>query len=116
MTDLDQPALRIVPVSFADASAFVAMWHRHRQAARPIPPCHPPQAEEPLVTDELLTYDQAAALVGVPECTVRQWKSRHRLEPAARIHGRPLFTAEAVIAADEHARTTPGGRHRKDAA
>lgn len=56
-----------------------------------------------------------AGAVGVPECTVRQWKSRHRLNPAARIHGRPLFTAEAVLAADEHARTTPGGRHRKDA-
>ncbi len=68
------------------------------------------------MTDELLHYDQAAALVGVRECTVRQWKSRHRLNPAARIHGRPLFTAEAVLAADEHARTTPGGRHRKDAA
>lgn len=66
------------------------------------------------MTEELLHYDEAAALVGVAEATVRQWRSRHYLTPAARIHGRPLFTAEAVLAADEHARNARGGRHRKD--
>ena len=66
--------------------------------------------------DELLTYTEAAALCGVDETTVRQWRSRHYLTPAHWDGQRLLFRREDVLAADEKARSEPRGRKRKKAA
>ena len=74
------------------------------------------------MTDPLVTYAEAAAMCGVPEATVRQWKSRGHLTPAkttprACFGGKQLwFYASDVLRADNEARNYPGGRKRKDAA
>ena len=62
--------------------------------------------------DDLIGYEEAARLVGVPVETVRQWKSRHRLPVAATAErGRLLFRVEDVIRADKQSR--PQGRKRR---
>lgn len=65
--------------------------------------------------DELVTYTEAAAMCGVPEETVRQWRSRRYLTPAGRIGRRLLFRPAEVRAANEAALAWPGGRKRKSA-
>lgn len=62
--------------------------------------------------EHLIDYPEAARLAGVPEPTVRQWKSRHRLDPTGRDErGRPLFRPIDVLRAE--ARTRLDGRGRK---
>ena len=66
--------------------------------------------------EPLLNYTEAADLCGVPEPTVRQWRSRRYLTPAGWDGHRLLFRREDVLAADEKARSEPRGRKRHDAA
>lgn len=66
--------------------------------------------------DELITYTEAAALVGVARDTVKQWKSRHDLDPAGWDGRAPLFRAVDVLAADAKVRAVSQGRKRKNAA
>jgi predicted site-specific integrase-resolvase len=63
----------------------------------------------------LLNYAEAAELVGVPETTVRQWRSRHHLDPVGTHHGLLLFRKEDVLRANREAMECPGGRKRKGA-
>jgi hypothetical protein len=60
--------------------------------------------------EDLVDYTGAAELAGVPEGTVRQWKSRHHLEPAAMDGRRPLFRKIDVLRAE--AATERLGRRR----
>jgi DNA-binding transcriptional MerR regulator len=61
-----------------------------------------------------LTYPEAATVAGVPVTTVRQWKSRHRLDPAGLDqNGRLLFRPIDVLRAEARARMAPQGRPRQ---
>jgi len=64
---------------------------------------------------DLLTYAEAAELVGVPEATVRQWRSRRHLAPVAVDRGVLLFRREDVERANREAMDCPAGRPRKGA-
>jgi DNA-binding transcriptional MerR regulator len=61
--------------------------------------------------EDLISVAEAAALAGVTEAAVRQWKRRGHLHPAgADEDGRPLFTGIAVLRAE--AKTRKGARRR----
>lgn len=60
--------------------------------------------------EDLVDYPAAAKLSGVPEGTVRQWKSRHHLDPAGWDGRRPLFRPIDVLRAE--AATRHLGRRR----
>lgn len=61
-----------------------------------------------------LSYPEAATFVGVPEATVRQWKSRHHLEPVEKDdNGRFRFRPIDVLRAEAATRQTRAGRRRK---
>ena len=60
--------------------------------------------------EDLIDYPKAAELAGVPEATVRQWKSRHHLNPAAYDGRKPLFHPIDVLRAE--AATRHLGRRR----
>lgn len=66
--------------------------------------------------NDLLNYAEAAELVGVPETTVRQWRSRRHLAPVALdSRGLLLFLREDVLRANQEAMDCPAGRKRKRA-
>jgi DNA-binding transcriptional MerR regulator len=55
--------------------------------------------------DGLLTTAEAGCLAGVPAATVRKWRERGRIAPAGLDErGRPLYTREAVRAAERRVR------------
>lgn len=55
--------------------------------------------------EDRLTYAQAAVFVEVPEPTIRQWKSRHHLDPAGKDpDGRLLFRPIDVLRAEAKTR------------
>lgn len=56
---------------------------------------------------------EAAALVGVAPCTIRQWCRRGHLRAAARWGKRLLFHPLAVLEAERAARTATVVDHRK---
>lgn len=60
--------------------------------------------------EDLVDYSTAAKLAGVPETTVRQWKSRHHLEASAMDGRRPMFRPIDVLRAE--AATRHLGRRR----
>ena len=65
----------------------------------------------PYEDGDLIDYPEAARLAGVPETTVRQWKSRHHLVPSGKDErGRPLFRPIDVLRAE--AATRRLGRRR----
>lgn len=69
------------------------------------------------LADDLIDYTLAAALVDLPEATVRQWKFRGLLPVAGQgERGRPLFRPLDVLRAEARTRATPGGRKRGAAA
>ncbi len=64
--------------------------------------------------DDRVTYVEAATIAGVPEATVRQWKSRHDLEPVGiGDDGRLLFVPMDVLRAEAKTRTANTGRKRQ---
>ena len=65
--------------------------------------------------EDLVDYAQAAELVGLPEATVRQWKSRHTLVPAAMDGRHPLFRPIDVLRAEAATAATRQGRRRQAA-
>ncbi|MGY1773520.1 MerR family transcriptional regulator [Blastococcus sp. SYSU D00813] len=66
--------------------------------------------------EDLIDYPEAARLAGVPEPTVRQWKSRHHLDPAGKdARGRPLFRPIDVLRAEARTRAN-ARRPRRGAA
>jgi hypothetical protein len=61
-----------------------------------------------------LSYPEAATYIGLPEATVRQWKSRHALNPAGvDDNGRLRFRPIDVLRAEAKARIAPQGRKRQ---
>lgn len=60
-----------------------------------------------------VTYAEAAQLTAVPVPTIRQWRSRHLLDPVARSDdGLLLFRLADVQAAERSTRERPQGRRR----
>jgi hypothetical protein len=50
--------------------------------------------------EDLVDYERAAEIAGVPVATVRQWKSRQHLRPAGLDGRRPLFRPIDVLRAE----------------
>lgn len=60
-----------------------------------------------------LSYAEAAVYIGVSVDAVKQWKSRHGLDPAEWQGRRPLFRPIDVLRAEAKTRMTPQGRPRQ---
>jgi DNA-binding transcriptional MerR regulator len=61
-----------------------------------------------------LSYPEAALVAGVPVTTVRQWKSRHTLDPVGvDDNGRLRFRPIDVLRAEAATRTERKGRKRQ---
>jgi DNA-binding transcriptional MerR regulator len=62
--------------------------------------------------EDLIGVADAAALAGVSESAIRQWKRRGHLKPAGLDEfGRPMFTGVAVLRAE--AKTRKSARRRQ---
>lgn len=72
-----------------------------------------PELDDLDIHEDLVYYPVAAEIAGVPETTVRQWKSRRHLHPAAWDGKRPLFRPLDVLRAEAQAHATPQGRRRQ---